>query len=75
MPPITLRTDYEILMRIEDGAITMRKPQDSKLKATYRAILVGEEPAYVRALATGEVLHENPLLMTKVNAVIKMCVK
>jgi hypothetical protein len=74
MLPITLRTDHEILMRIEDGSITMQKPQDPRLKATYRAILVGDDPAYVRALATGEVLHENQLLMIKVNAVISMCV-
>jgi hypothetical protein len=74
MLPITLRTDFEILMRIENGAITMKKPQDPKLKATYRAILVGEDPAYVRALSTGQVLHENPLLMVKVNSIIKMCV-
>jgi hypothetical protein len=62
-------------MRIEDGAIVMKKPQDPKLKATYRAILVGEDPAYVRALSTGQVLHENPLLMVQVDSIIKMCVK
>lgn len=73
-PEIILLNDYQILMRIDNGAIVSAQKEDPLLAITYRAIVVNGKVAYMRSHKTGKTLLDNPVLMAIVQAVMAMCV-
>jgi hypothetical protein len=67
---VELRTEFQVLLLIEDGDVIIAHPEDPLLQSSYRAIVVNDELAFMSSVKTGIKLMDNLVLMAIANSVL-----
>lgn len=67
---VELRTEFQVLLLIEDGDVIIAHPEDPLLRPSYRAIVVNDELAFMSSVKTGIKLMDNLVLMAIAHSVL-----